>query len=249
MVLSRVQALIGEAAQRKQLRLSSRLDPGADLADRRPLRLGQVLINLGHNAVKFTDQGEVALTVQVLERQPDSAAALCRAGFGRGHRAGRPVPPVPGIRAARQLLHPPARRHRPGAGHLAPAGALMGGEIGVDSQPGQGATFWFTVRLPVAMAPEAGGRRGPAPPAPRLDGLRVLLAEDHPVNQLVAAELLRALGAQVDVAEDGCRAVALGEQGRYDAVLMDLQMPGLDGVQATRRCGACMAPPACPSSP
>jgi len=237
MVLSRVQALIGEAAQRKQLRLSSRLDPAVPtwlIGD--PLRLGQVLINLGHNAVKFTDQGEVALEVQVLERQPDSVRlhfAVRDSGVGIALEDQSRL-----FQEFEQIDNSSTRRHGGTGLGLAISRQLvrlMGGEIGVDSQPGQGSTFWFTVRLPVAMAPEAGGLLRPdAPPAPRLDGLRVLLAEDHPVNQLVAAELLRALGAQVDVAEDGCRAVALGEQGRYDAVLMDLQMPGLDGVQATR---------------
>ncbi|WP_083876559.1 ATP-binding protein [Ideonella sp. B508-1] len=237
MVLSRVQALIGEAAQRKQLRLSSRLDPAVPtwlMGD--PLRLGQVLINLGHNAVKFTDQGEVALTVQALERQPDSVLlrfAVRDSGVGI---APEDQPRL--FQEFEQLDNSSTRRHGGTGLGLAISRQLvrlMGGEIGVDSQLGQGATFWFTVRLPVAMAPEHDApARAPAPPAPRLSGLRLLLAEDHPVNQLVAAELLRALGAQVDVAEDGRQAVSMGGQGVYDAVLMDLQMPGLDGVQATQ---------------
>ena len=237
MVLSRVQALIGEAAQRKQLRLSSRLDPAVPtwlLGD--PLRLGQVLINLGHNAVKFTDQGEVMLTVQLLERQPDSVLlrfAVRDSGVGIA-----PEDQSRLFQEFEQLDNSSTRRHGGTGLGLAISRQLvrlMGGEIGVDSQLGQGATFWFTVRLPVAMAPQHDvPARAPAPPAPRLDGLRLLLAEDHPVNQLVAAELLRALGAKVDVAEDGRQAANMGGQGRYDAVLMDLQMPGLDGVQATQ---------------
>jgi flagellar biosynthesis/type III secretory pathway protein FliH len=172
MVLSRVQALIGEAAQRKQLRLSSRWTRCADLADRRPAAPGPGADQPGPQRGQVHRPGRggpdgAGAGAPARQR----AAALCRAGFGCGHRAGRPVPPVPGIRAARQLLHPPPRRHRAGAGHLAPAGALDGRRDRRGQPARAGRDLLVHRRLP-------GGRRmGPArraarpwAPAPRLDG-------------------------------------------------------------------------------
>ena len=137
--------------------------------------------------------------------------------------------------------------------HLA---ELMQGAVGADSQPGAGSQFWFTaclLRLPNPLAvlsagPAAGVLAGPpADPLallPALDaeqqlrrahtGTRVLLAEDNPVNQLVAVELLRVAGLVVDVADNGLQAVALAAQHRYALILMDVQMPELDGLQASR---------------
>ena len=126
--------------------------------------------------------------------------------------------------------------------HLA---QLMGGEVGVRSVLGQGSCFWFTARLAHAdgpvREPSAPARdAGPAVPdalaalQQSLAGARVLLAEDNLVNQDVATELLRAASMLVHVAADGLQALALARQHAYDLILMDMQMPELDGLAATR---------------
>jgi CheY-like chemotaxis protein len=122
---------------------------------------------------------------------------------------------------------------------------LMGGMVGMHSTPGQGSVFWFTALLARAepAAPAAGGTSDPAAPAPTAEqvlrlrhaGKRVLLAEDEPINREVVCGLLEAVGLQVLQAKDGLQAVEMAASQRPDLVLMDMQMPGLDGLAATAR--------------
>ncbi|HEY1090252.1 MAG TPA: response regulator, partial [Burkholderiaceae bacterium] len=118
---------------------------------------------------------------------------------------------------------------------------LMEGEVGVESTPGQGSRFWFRVRLPKVATPAA-SRHGAAGEAPsnapldqRFKGVCVLLAEDNLVNQEVAVALLGSTGISVDVAGDGAQAVRMAAAKSYALILMDVQMPELDGLDATRR--------------
>ncbi|HVR96082.1 MAG TPA: response regulator, partial [Thermoanaerobaculia bacterium] len=106
----------------------------------------------------------------------------------------------------------------------------MGGKIGFDSAPGQGSTFWITLDLPLADGPEP-----EAVPVPRVSAQRILTAEDNPVNQLVISEHLKAFGYEVVAVGDGLEALAALDAGEFDLVLMDCQMPNLDGYEATRR--------------
>lgn len=206
-----------------------------------PVRLRQVLLNLAANAVKFTETGSVHIHVQV-ESGPDDP--VCRLQF-------TVVDTGIGVPAAKQALlfssfsqvdPSPTRRHGGTGLGLAISRQLvelMGGLIDVESSEGRGSIFWFIV--PFQRVGEAAP--GPALPPPEpteiapevpLSG-RVLLVDDHPVNQHLACVLLEHLGLEVETANDGIEALERIDRSAFDAVLMDVQMPRMDGLEATRR--------------
>ncbi|MCL4801254.1 MAG: response regulator [Burkholderiales bacterium] len=199
-----------------------------------PIRLRQVLTNLVGNAIKFTERGGVRVSIGP---EPGAAAPMLRvevADTGIGLTAEQ------SSRIFEAFTQGDASHTRKYGGTglgLAISRdlvALMGGEIGVSSLPGRGATFWFTV----AVAPASASAAEPAAAEPaRLAPLagRVLLVEDNELNQVVARGMLEALGLTVVTAANGLEAMAALAQRRYDLVLMDCQMPELDGFEATRR--------------
>jgi CheY-like chemotaxis protein len=108
---------------------------------------------------------------------------------------------------------------------------MMEGEVGVVSSPGTGSTFWFEIAAPEALAP----RLDAEVDGGLLEGLRVLVVEDNATNRMIVTKMLEGLGASVETAEDGERGVEAALRGVFDLILMDIQMPGIDGVEATRQ--------------
>ena len=204
-------------------------------------RLRQALINLLGNAVKFTEQGEVGLSVALLSEA--GARRLLRfevrdTGIGIEPEAqGRLFRPF------EQADGSTSRRFGGTGLGLALTrriAEMMGGEAGVASEPGVGSRFWFTAWLDVERDDAAAPTPQPLPAdaLARLQanpGRRVLLAEDNEINQEVAGELLRAAGLVVEVVSNGADAVTRALSGDAALVLMDMQMPGVDGLEATRR--------------
>lgn len=238
-----LRALIGEiadcqkpAAKAKGLFFQTRV--AADVPDRLmgdPLRLKQILLNLTVNAIKFSEAGEVALSVAVETFHPTTP--LLRfdvADTGIGMRAEN----LPEIFQPFSQLDPSSTRKFGGAGlGLAICTkllAIMGGEITVDSCEGVGSTFHVHLPFEVSVmataaegGPPADDAAGPAGPA-----LRVLLVEDHEVSQYFFAEVLKRCGHHVDLAANGAEALGRLQCGVYDLVLMDVQMPVMDGLEA-----------------
>jgi two-component system sensor histidine kinase/response regulator len=248
-VLAHAAALVADEARAKGLELAVHLDPAltADPMLRGdPTRLTQLVLNYLVNAVKFTERGTIALEAGIITEGPDARLVRCAV-----RDTGPGIDPADQGRLfdAFEQLDPSTTRRHGGTGlGLAINRRLaerMGGAVGVQSRPGAGSTFWFTARL--GRGARASGGAGDQPSAAAAQatdaaelalrrahpGARVLLAEDNPINQEVALELLRGAGLHADLAADGAQAVALARAAPYDLILMDMQMPVLDGLEAT----------------
>ena len=252
-LVEEVTQLLREGADKKGLEFVCRV--ASDVPDTlrgAPSRLRQVLINLVGNAIKFTDRGCVAMIVSTLDAGADRAAAAVGVGVAADEVAGTVLQFAVedtgiGIAEAAQsrLFHAfeqvdnSTTRSYGGTGlGLAISRELvekMGGRIGARSTLGHGSEFWFTVRLdrPLlrSLADAPGARDGSQ--AARLNGVRVLLAEDNPINQDVALTMLQSLGCRVHVVDTGTKALAALSNAEFDIVIMDRQMPEMDGFDTT----------------
>ena len=238
-----VLGLLEHGATQKGLMLSK--DLPADLARQilkgDPLRLGQVLFNLLGNAIKFTEQGAVNLRIRLAEETAEAVRVrfdITDTGIGIEPEAISRL-----FTSFEQVDNSMTRKYGGSGLGLAISKRLvelMDGEIGVQSTPGQGSTFWFVVPLKRRQ----GDALAPASPFAGLvleerlqqgfTGSRILLAEDEPIAQEVARCLLEDVGLRVDLAGDGLQALALARKNPYALVLMDMQMPRLNGVEATK---------------
>ena len=242
---------LGEAAAARGLTLEFEIAPELRRPLRGdPLRLEQVLLNFTSNAIKFSEQGAVLVRVRAVRTLGSDTLVRFEV---RDCGIGIAPDELPQLFAPFHQADPSTTRRYGGTGlglviskQLA---ELMGGEVGVESVPGQGSTFWFTARLgtppdgaaaqraaSLALAVDTPG--SPARPG-ALAGSSILLVEDNAFNQQVARELLEDAGAGVVVAGNGSEALALmrarEEGAAFDCVLMDVQMPVMDGFEATRR--------------
>ena len=241
-LLENIASILAPRLAMKGLRLVMETGPLPRRLRGDPMRLTQALLNYANNAVKFTEQGHITLRTRVQEKAEGSVLIRFEVvDTGIGIAAEH----LDRLFSTFEQADSSTTRRYGGSGlglaitaHLA---RLMGGEVGVSSQPGEGSTFWFTARLEVPAAADGVA----ATPASRPEdaemilarehaGRRVLLAEDEPINQEIAREVLGHAGLCVDVANDGEEAVAMAAANDYDLILMDMQMPRLDGLAATR---------------
>jgi len=244
-----VVSLMRGLAENKALGLITRIAPelpSSLMGD--PGRLRQILLNLVSNAIKFTSRGHVEVAVRVLSddgRQARLRFEVRDTGIGMNDDAKSRV-----FKAFTQADNSTTRKFGGSGLGLSIAMQLvqlMGGEIGVDSQIDQGSTFWFELSLahgqgaveppnalpteaPNALPPEQA--QGIVVPA---GTLRVLVAEDNLVNQQVALCMLELEGCSADLAADGDEALAAVQRNDYDLILMDIHMPNMDGLEATRQ--------------
>ena len=241
-ILGNVVSMMQERARAKGLKLLVEAAPLPARLLGDPTRIQQGLLNYATNAVKFTDQGSITLRTRVMAENPDSLLVrfeVADTGIGI------PAEALPRLFTNFEQADNTTTRRYGGTGlGLAitrKLAQLMGGDAGVISTPGDGSVFWFTVRLKQQLADKPAAEN-----AQDMDGLeahlrtahagrRVLLVEDEPINREVSQNFLETVGLAVDVAEEGLTAVEKASRQRYDLILMDMQMPKLDGLEAARR--------------
>jgi signal transduction histidine kinase/CheY-like chemotaxis protein/HPt (histidine-containing phosphotransfer) domain-containing protein len=237
-VVEDVVNLLADLANRKGLELTHRVPPRLPTAVRGdPTRLRQVLTNLLGNAIKFTEKGEVVVDVESLDEDEESVLvrlAVRDTGIGLSEEARRHI-----FEPFRQADGATTRKYGGTGLGLAIAKQLseaMGGEVGVDSTPGKGSTFWFTARFPKQL--ESAADR-PSVPTP-LTGLRVLVVDDNETNRTILRETLGAWHMEAIEASDAYVALeslarARSEGARFDLALLDNHMPGMTGVELARQ--------------
>jgi len=241
--VSRAAGLIAGKVAEKGIRFTVELPQPIDGCLRGdPTRLAQALLNYLGNAVKFTERGSITLRALLLEQSADSAAYRFEV---RDSGIGIPADALPTLFGAFEQADRSTTRQYGGTGlglaitrQLA---RMMGGDAGVESNEGEGSSFWFTarfIRSARQLAAATDKRASEASDALlRRDyqGSQILLCEDNPVNQEVALALLQEVGMQVTIAQNGAEAVERMASQPFALILMDMQMPVMDGLEATRR--------------
>ncbi|MFB0935296.1 MAG: PAS domain S-box protein [Propionivibrio sp.] len=239
-LMSNVGTIVAERAQARNLALKIEIEPFPANLRGDPTRIQQAVLNYAANAIKFTESGTVTLRARPLE-QIDGHVV----GRFEVHDTGIGIPPetLKRLFGAFEQADSSTTRRYGGTGlglvitkRLA---EMMGGEVGVDSAPGVGSTFWFTVRLKKTPPHHASE---PSTEIPEAEALirqhhrdrRILLVDDEPLNLEVIRCLLQDSGLIVDAAEDGVQAIDKVRQNAYSLILMDMQMPNLNGPDATR---------------
>lgn len=239
-LVANIASMFHERAESKRIRIVTEVS-----APNRPLRgdatrLQQALINYVGNALKFTEQGQITLRVQVTEESDDDALIrfeVIDTGIGMSPEVASRL-----FSNFEQADNSISRKYGGTGLGLAitrKLAELMGGATGVLSTPGTGSTFWFTVRLKKGTGQTTENQATLATSAEsellsRHTGKRVLLADDEPINREIAQMLLEDAGLSVDTVEDGGQAVDAASQNDYDLILMDMQMPTMDGLEATQ---------------
>ena len=242
-LLENITTMIGDAAVAKNLELVLDIEPV--IPDRLRgdfLRLGQVLVNYSNNAIKFTERGKIIIRMKKLdETESDIGLRFEVEDTGIGLT---PEQKDKLFQSFQQADSSTSRKFGGTGLGLAISkqlAGMMGGEVGVESAPGKGSTFWFTARLGKVQDGEeekewshaylAGGNSG----LEAINGASILLAEDNTYNQEVAKDMLSQAGAIVTVAGNGKEALECLRKAHFDCVLMDMQMPEMDGLEATRQ--------------
>ncbi len=245
-LLADVMSLVSAAAEEKDLPITLHNNCGATWLRGDPTRLRQACLNYVANAIKFTEFGNVDITVSIVGEQPVSnvpgTSIMLRIEVkdtGIGIASDR----VEQLFKPFEQANASTTRQYGGTGLglaiTARLARLMGGDAGVNSVSGAGSTFWFTACLQIGQDQEEAAKTIPEDPQEALrtqfTGRHVLLVDDDMFNREVASELLQAVGLCVDTAADGFEAVSQAQFQPYDLVLMDVQMPLMNGLDATRR--------------
>jgi signal transduction histidine kinase/HPt (histidine-containing phosphotransfer) domain-containing protein/ActR/RegA family two-component response regulator len=243
-VIENLTNLVAEKAEDKRLRLIFDIDPAIPpylCGD--PLRLCQVLINLVNNAIKFTEEGEVTVRIKRLDESENGVLLYFEV---RDTGIGMSEDEMAMLFQSFQQTDSSTTRKYGGTGLglviCKQLVEMMGdGQIGVESRPGKGSTFWFQVRLAEGTepAPQAGElqwhENGKTESGVLLHGACILLVDDNAFNLQVATDFLLSAGVVVTTGRNGREALDLLRQERFDCVLMDVQMPEMDGIEAVRR--------------
>ena len=240
-LLSTIQSILTERAQAKGLNLIVDTGHFPDDLQGDPIRLQQALLNYANNAIKFTEIGSVTLRA-IPQEESDTSIRLRFEVQDTG--IGIPAENLPRLFSAFEQADNSTSRKYGGTGlGLAitrKLAELMGGEVGVESTEGLGSLFWFTARLKNTEGqttserlPEAIEIDAEKVIRDRFSGTRILVVDDEPVNLIVSQYLLEDTGFVVDTAEDGVQAIQKAQITPYALILMDMQMPNLDGLEAT----------------
>jgi signal transduction histidine kinase len=235
-VINETIKLLKPKAREKGIKYSAKIDPAVPMyAKGDPIRLKQIVINLANNAIKFTKSGSVHIEVETLK-------------FDRVHRkylikvidTGIGIPESANARIFAEYLQADdttARQYGGTGLGLSIAKRLvelMNGEIGFESEVGKGSTFWFTASLLIGKEPPYSLEDKDAIRLDDNDKYSILIAEDNLINQKVVIATLKKMGHRMEIADDGKIAFEMHKKKRYDVILMDIQMPVMDGFESTR---------------